>query len=127
VDPGKLKGISGRQLAVRFAFGAVISAGAALTGHFFGHRLGGLFLAFPAILPATLTLVQRKEGNARADSDVRGAVMGGFGLVGFAIAGTLTLSRIAPTAALALASAAWLVVSLGLFLLIHGRGASDDH
>ncbi len=35
----------------------------------FGPRVGGLFLAFPAILPATLTLLEKKEGKTKACAD----------------------------------------------------------
>ena len=62
-------------MAVRFAFGAAISVGAGVLGKAVGARFGGTFLAFPAILPASLTLIQNKEGTRTADRNAVGAVL----------------------------------------------------
>jgi hypothetical protein len=50
------------EIAVWFLVGGCISAAAAVVDHAFGHKFGGAMLAFPAILPASLTLVDKKEG-----------------------------------------------------------------
>ena len=73
-----------RHHAVRFIFGAAISAVAGLVGMRFGLRGGGIFLAFPAILPASLTLIEKKEDTDRAVGDIKGAVLGSTGLLLFA-------------------------------------------
>jgi hypothetical protein len=74
-----------KALAVRFAFGAAIALAAALVGLRFGPRYGGVFLAFPAVLPAALSMIEKKEGKARADVDAYGAIIGGLGMVAFAL------------------------------------------
>jgi len=102
---------------MRFAFGAAIAAAAGLVGMRFGPRVGGLFLAFPAVLPASLTLLEKKDGRHEADVDARGAILGSCGLVIFAVAALLALTRLGPVA-VAVAWAAWLLVSVALFLLV---------
>ena len=116
---GKIRNISVGEYGVRFAFGVVISIVAGIIGNLFGARVGGLFLAFPAILPATLTILEKKEGSAEALSDLRGATVGGVGLMAFAITASLLLTRSAP-AGLVLALVAWIAVSALLFLCLRG-------
>jgi hypothetical protein len=93
-----------------------------------GPAVGGLFLAFPAIFPATATLVekherQRKEaaglkgakrGKEAAALEAAGAVLGSFGLAAFG-AVIWGLAPAAPGLALGLAALAWLTVSVGLW------------
>ena len=105
------------QVAVRFAFGAAIALAAGLVGLRYGPRVGGLFLAFPAVLPASLTLLEKKDGRHEADVDARGAILGGCGLVAFAFAALLGLPQLG-AAAVAVAWAAWLLISVALFLLV---------
>src|SRR5438876_639488 len=76
IDLGKLREVVPRDLALRFAFGAGISIIAGLAGLLVSSRFGGMFLAFPAILPATLTLLEEKDGTEHAVHDVRGAALG---------------------------------------------------
>ena len=110
----KLSRISPREYLIRFAFGAVVSAVAAVATLAFGPRLGGLFLAFPAILPATLTLLEKKEGLPQAASDIRGATIGSIGMLGFAILAAVLLARNAGLG-LAAALAGWMIVSFALY------------
>ena len=46
---------------VRFVFGGAITVGAGLLARKFGPAVGGLFLAFPAIFPASATLIEKHE------------------------------------------------------------------
>jgi uncharacterized membrane protein (GlpM family) len=115
-DPGKLRQVRPGETAVRFAFGALVAAVAALVSLGFGPRIGGLFLAFPAILPASLTLIEKKEGNEKARSDAEGGILGSIGLAAFALVALLLLGRLAPALALALALVAWTAVTLSLYL-----------
>ena len=62
-DWSKLSKASPPELLIRFVFGGGIALVAAISGSLFGPRFGGLFLAFPAVLPATLTLIEKKEGT----------------------------------------------------------------
>ncbi len=53
-----------REIGLRFVSGAITSVLAGLVG-LVDERAGGLFLAFPSILIASLTLVEQKEGATR--------------------------------------------------------------
>ncbi len=87
--------------------------------------VGGLFLAFPAIMPATITLVEKHErerkeqaglsgsrrGEEVASLEAAGAALGSIGLMAFAAVIWLTIPTMTWLAFLA-ACAAWIVVSL---------------
>jgi PncC family amidohydrolase len=115
LDFRKVRSIDPRAYLIRFAFGAAISliAGALTLGA--GPLVGGLFLAFPAILPATLTLLEKKEGLAQAIADVRGAVIGSVAMIGFALAAMSLLTR-SPFLALGAALLVWATVSFTIYL-----------
>ena len=117
IDIAKVRKISLRDYVVRFCFGAAVSLIAGVIGLVGGYRLSGLFLAFPAILPATLTLLEKREGTAQALSDIRGATLGAAGMIAFAITAVILLRR-APGIALPAALVAWILASLGLYLLV---------
>ena len=118
LDPAKLRQARPWELAVRFAFGAGIALAAGLVGMRFGHRAGGVFLAFPAVLPASLTLMEKKDGRAKADIDAVGAILGSCGMLAFAIVAALGLRPLGPAAALGLGALAWIAVSAGLFFAV---------
>lgn len=52
-----------------------------------------MFLAFPAILLASLTMVAEEEGPRQALDDARGALLGTFGMIGFGVLAAFTVSR----------------------------------
>ena len=54
---------------------------AAIVSLVFEVRIGGVFLAFPAILPATLTLIEKEESRRKAEDDDVGAVLGAAALI----------------------------------------------
>lgn len=114
-DLARLKQVRLRDLGLRFLFGATISLGAALISSATSARFGGVFLAFPAILPASLTLLQDEEGTRDADRNAIGAVLGGIALVVFAIVGEAGFGRISAGAALLAALGAWLLTAVGLY------------
>jgi hypothetical protein len=58
---------------------------AGLIGVLVGPRAGGVMLASPAVLPATLTIIERQEGRGPAVAEVMGAVPGAVALTGFAL------------------------------------------
>ena len=62
--------------------------------------------AFPAILPATLTLLEQKHGTEDAVHDTRGAVLGAIGLVPFAVVAAVCFGRLIAAFVVALASLA---------------------
>lgn len=117
LDLKKISSIRPRDYAVRFAFGASISAIAGILTLAFGPRFGGLFLAFPAILPATLTLLEKKDGLAQAVADVRGAVIGSIGMIGFALVAMTLISR-NPAIGLGAALITWAVVSIVIYVTL---------
>src|SRR5438067_4866772 len=58
--------LSWKAYGLRFAFGGLITAITGLIAHNFGPVVGGLFLAFPAILPASVTLIEDHDGERAA-------------------------------------------------------------
>lgn len=115
MDLGRLRTVRLRDLAIRFAFGAAISVGAALLTIAVDPRFGGAFLAFPAILPASLTLIAEKEGERMADRNAVGAVLGGLGLAVFAMIGERTFTHVDGAVAIVLALGGWVVSSFALY------------
>jgi hypothetical protein len=57
----KLKELQWHELAARFTLGGAAAVIASLIGHGFGPRIGGLFLAFPAIFPLSATLLEKHQ------------------------------------------------------------------
>ena len=118
IDLAALHKQSVSDYLVRFAFGAGVSAGAAIAGIVFGPRVGGVLLAFPAILPASLTLIERKAGRREAVVDATGAIIGAVALVVFAVVASWALPRIDPIVSVALAGASWAVWAMSLYALV---------
>lgn len=114
---GKLRDLRPRDLGYRFVAGAATSVAAGILTLALGARAGGIFLAFPAILAASLTLIEDQEDSAEAREDARGAVMGGCALAAFAAVGALTFGSLDSAAALALASVAWFVAACVGYLI----------
>ena len=104
--------------AVRFAFGAGIALVAGLLGMWLGSKFGGVFLGFPAILPASLTLIQKKDGKEQAAIDSEGAVLGAIGFVGFAIVVTLTVVRFGVLPTVIAALVVWTAIAVALYTLV---------
>ena len=91
----------------------------------FGPIVGGLFLAFPAIFPASATLIEKHErerkekiglagarrGKEVAALDAAGTTLGSFGLAAFALIIWLLIERSA-SLALVLATATWFAVAV---------------
>jgi len=118
VEMSRLRSVKRSEYAIRFMLGAFVSVGAAIFAKHVSARFGGTFLAFPAILPASLTLLQSKQGARQADRDAVGAVLGGLALTVFAGVVEATLGHLNPYAALALALLIWLTVSTALYALL---------
>jgi uncharacterized protein DUF3147 len=119
-----------KNMAARAAFGAGVSIIAALFGVVFGARVGGLFLACPAILPATLTLIEKKEGKRPAEEDEHGSIAGALGLVAFAAAGALLIGHFGVAWAVVGAVVGWVVVAMGAYsvhLALHARARGRLH
>ena len=128
-DIGALKRTQWYEYAVRFVFGGLITIIAAMLAKTYGPTVGGLFLAFPAIFPASITLVEKHEeekkkaaglnGGDRARMvaavDAAGAAMGSIGLAAFALTASLLLSVVGTPLALVAATILWVMVSLAVW------------
>lgn len=114
---GAIRKTPPRDLAIRFAFGAGISTVAGVIGIIFGSRVGGILLAFPAILPATLTLLEKEDTERRAMGDDVGSILGAVALVAFALVAWTLFSKVGTPLSLVAACAAWFVVAAGLYLI----------
>ena|SRR5436305_11137106 len=114
----KLRQLRSRDLAVRFLFGAATSAIAGSIAVVFSPIAGGVFLAFPAILAASLTLIAEEEDRKQAREDARGAAVGAVALGAFAAIGALAFTELAWPLALAAAFAGWVLAALGLYSVL---------
>lgn len=108
---------------------------AGLIAHYFGPRIGGLFLAFPAIFPSGASLIEKHEaerkqeagmkGQARARMlagvDAVGTALACLGLAAFAAIVWEALPAHESAAVVAAATVCWFVVSLALWLLRKSR------
>jgi len=115
--PAEMANANPREYALRFAFGVAVSVVAGVVGMRFGPRAGGLFLAFPAILPAALTLLEEHDGAGAADADAQGGILGAAGLLAFSAVVAIAATR-AGVIALPAALVAWTAVSAGLYLVL---------
>jgi Protein of unknown function (DUF3147) len=113
----KIREIEPRHLGFRFLSGAATSVAAGLITLWLGPRTGGIFLAFPAILAASLTLIAEQEDREDAREDARGAILGGAAMVVFAAVVALTVRSLGGAPALVLATLAWFAVALIGYLL----------
>jgi hypothetical protein len=119
------------EYAVRFLFGGLITAFAGIIVKKLGPGIGGLFLAFPAIFPASATLIEKHEkqkkekeglrgtqrGREAASIDAAGAAMGSSGLLVFALLVWQLIPRHSTWMVLMAATAAWLAVSVLIWLV----------
>lgn len=117
------------EYGVRFIFGGLITVAAGLIAKRFGPTVGGLFLAFPAIFPASATLVDKHEkekkaqvglhgrvrGRKAASLDARGSAMGSIGLIAFALIVWQVLGLVSAGVVLSAAVIAWFGVSISLW------------
>lgn len=127
IDPGEVGTHRVQDYLIRFCFGAGISLVAGVIGMKFGPVLAGVWLGFPAILPASLTLIEKKEGKEAASVDSIGAILGAIAMIAFAIVVSLAATRWGVVPGLVAALAVWLVVAVGLYGLVatlYGREPS---
>jgi len=125
-SPRKLRETHKPEWLIRFGFGAGVSALAGMVAALAGPWIGGIFLAFPAILLASLTLVAREEGERQSRNEARGATFGTLGLVVFAIIIAVLVRWIPVWAALSLAILAWTLVALAAYFVARRLGQGGD-
>ena len=128
--PSALRETRWFEVVLRFAFGGLITAAAGMIARRYGPVIGGLFLAFPAIFPASATLVAKHEreekerkglrgerrGKEAAAADACGAAMGSVGLFCFAAMIWQFIPRYAPWMVLIGATLAWMAGSVLLWI-----------
>jgi hypothetical protein len=73
---GALKQAKWHEYAIRFLLGGLITVATGLIAKEFGPGVGGLFLAFPAIFPATATLIATHEKEKRQRAGLEGTQRG---------------------------------------------------
>jgi hypothetical protein len=126
VDTSALGQIKWSEYAIRFFFGGSITVIAGLIAKQYGPAIGGLFLAFPAIFPASATLIEKHESQKKEDQglhgaqrgrqaasvDAAGSAMGSIGLLSFAVVVWQFIPRYSAWAVLAAATLAWATVSV---------------
>jgi hypothetical protein len=100
----------------------------------FGPAVGGLFLAFPAIFPASATMIENHEkrrkaeqgmngtirGRMAASIDASGAALGCVALVGFAIVLWVELPNHNPLTVVVIATLTWAVMAYTLWTFRKG-------
>lgn len=117
------------EYLLRFAFGGAATVLAGLVAKCFGPGPGGLFLAFPAIFPATATLMEAhskermakighdgtQRGRISASIDASSAALGCIGLAGFALVVWKLLPGHNPLLMIVAATAAWTAIAVALW------------
>jgi hypothetical protein len=123
LSPQGLKDKKPQDYMVRFVFGASISLIAALVSLKY-QLFGGVFLAFPAILPASLTLVERDSGRKEASIDAEGAIIGAVGQMAFALVAAFGIEPLGAITALMMAAVSWLLVAVTIYSAVMGWRAA---
>ncbi len=114
---------------IRFVLGGVVTVIAGLLSKEISPTFGGLFLAFPAILAASTTLVEKHErekkeekglhglsrGRHAAGADAAGAAMGSIGLIVFALVVWKFVQHYRAPVVITCATLLWAVVSLAIW------------
>jgi Protein of unknown function (DUF3147) len=130
-DMSALSEIKPHEYITRFLLGGLTCVATGLIAQKWGPVVGGLFLAFPAIFPASATLVEKHElerkgkagiaftfrGRLSAALDARGAVMGALALGIFAFVAWKELPSHHALVVLGGALAAWLLLASGIWRL----------
>lgn len=120
-----LREIRWYEYAIRYVLGGLATILAGIIATTYGPVVGGLFLAFPAIFPASATLVEKHERERKERAGLRGtrrgkdaaalesvgASIGSVGLMAFGVVIWLMIP-LTTWLAFLLAGAAWVAVSL---------------
>lgn len=129
-DLASLRATTWSEYTTRFVFGGAITLLAGVIADKFGPGVGGLFLAFPAIFPASASLIEKHQrekkrragmsgeqrGRISAGVDAAGAAMGCLGLAGFAAAAWRLLPYVRLWESLTLATMLWAVIAVTVWI-----------
>jgi hypothetical protein len=131
------------EIVLRFLFGGLATVATGIIAKSYGPVIGGLFLALPAIFPATATLVEKHEREKKRKAKIngvnrarravaleaRGTAMGSLGLAVFAFLLWRPFDEVPSWLALLFATLAWVLTSVVIWQtrrLIHGRKHGVD-
>jgi Flp pilus assembly protein TadB len=117
------------EYLIRFVLGGLVTAAAAMLAKKYGPGFGGLFLAFPALLSASVTLIEKHERERKAQkglhgtnrsrqaagADAAGAAMGSVGLMVFAVIVWQLLRDHSARLVLGCATVIWASVAAGVW------------
>jgi len=131
INPSAFAQTKWYEYAARFVFGGLITAVVGIIATKYGPGIGGLFLAFPAIFPASATLIERHEkqrkeqkgvaGTRRArqaaGADAVGAAMGSVGLLAFAFVTWKWMPRHSAWMVIAAATLAWAAAAWSIWII----------
>jgi hypothetical protein len=131
IDSSSLRETKWYHYGIRFLFGGLITALTGIIAKEWGPIVGGLFLAFPAIFPASATLVEKHEkqkkekhglrgtvrGRRVAAVDAAGSAIGSLGLILFAIIVWELLRNQGAFRVLLFATIAWLAIAVFAWIL----------
>jgi hypothetical protein len=131
IDTGALRDSKWYEYVLRFAFGGTITALAGIIAKHYGPEVGGLFMAFPAIFPATATLLEDEQRRRKQDEgmngtirgrmvagvDAYGASMGAIGLALFAVVVWRRLPHSSLAVVLGEATLLWLAASIFIWIM----------
>jgi hypothetical protein len=75
-NPSALRETRIHEYVTRFFFGGLCTVVAGLVAKHYGPGIGGLFLAFPAIFPASATMIENHEKRKKAEIGRNGTMRG---------------------------------------------------
>jgi MFS family permease len=137
--PRTFSGLFGAALTVALAtFGSTLTVITGIITMKYGPGVGGLFLAFPSIFPASLTLAQshkqkkegekgqseiegQEEGEESACKTAIGASLGSSGLILFGLMVWKFSDWMAPWLVLLIALAGWLGAAILTWWIVTGK------
>ena len=82
LNPSALRETHWYEYLIRFALGGAVTVVAGLIAARFGPVVGGLFLAFPAIFPASATLIEKHVRRRKEKAGFPGPPRQGSGCAG---------------------------------------------
>jgi hypothetical protein len=135
IDFPRIRWATGQEYVLRFLFGGLVTALAALIAQAFGAIAGGTLLAFPALSIASTTLAAQHEirekraagvhGHKRARKvaaiEAAGAALGSIGLLCFALAICWGIEKYSPSVVISGATLLWLISAAPLWYVRKSR------
>lgn len=134
VQTSSIKETRWYEFGLRFLFGGAVTAAVGAVSKHYGPGVGGLFLAFPSIMPAAITMLAKHEeehhaaegkqravaaGEQAAADEAIGTAIGSFGLLAFALIIWLASPAWSPALVLLAATVVWFGVAAGLWIVRH--------